>query len=128
MIGDSNDEYNFLDKVLLTNTQLLSLHKAFVNNPLTNIKLLETQLHKIWQSGGFPSRLLWQAAASASNAAIQKNIFRSGMTTLIISNEEINDIMKIVKSLEESGLLIKGVSKTIKSEAKEQKGRFCDMY
>ena len=50
------------------------------------------------------------------------------MTTLIISNEEINDIMKIVKSLEESGLLIKGVSKTIKSEAKEQKGRFCDMY
>ena len=50
------------------------------------------------------------------------------MTTLIISNEEINDIMKIVKSLEESGLLIKGVSKTIKSDAKEQKGRFLDMY
>ena len=43
------------------------------------------------------------------------------MTTLIISNEEMNDIMKIVKSLEESGLLIKGVSETIKNEAKEQK-------
>ena len=42
-------------------------------------------------------------------------------TTLIISNEEMNDIMKIVKSLEESGSLIKGVSKTIKIEAKEQK-------
>ena len=45
-------------------------------------------------------------------------------TTLIISNEEMNDIMKIVKSLEESGSLIKGVSKTIKIEAKEQKVGF----
>ena len=47
-------------------------------------------------------------------------MFGSGTTALIISNEEINDIMKIVKSLEESGLLIKDVSKTIKNEAKEQ--------
>ena len=46
---------------------------------------------------------------------------------LIISNEEMNDIMKIVKSLEESGLLIKGVSQTIKNEAKEQKGGFLGM-
>ena len=51
-------------------------------------------------------------------------MFRSGVTTLIILNKEINDIMKIVKSLEESGLLIKGVSKTIKNEAEEQKGDF----
>ena len=48
----------------------------------------------------------------------------SGMTTLIISTEEMNDIMKIVKLLEESGLLIKVVSQTIKNEPKEQKGRF----
>ena len=47
-------------------------------------------------------------------------MFGSGTTTLIISNEEMNDIMKIVKSLQESGLLIKGVNKTIKNEAKEQ--------
>ena len=46
-------------------------------------------------------------------------MFESGMTTLIISNDEMNDVMKIVKSLEESGLLIKDVSKTIKNEAKE---------
>ena len=51
-------------------------------------------------------------------------MFGSGVTTLIISNEEINAIMKIVKSLEESGLLIKGVSETIKNKAKEQKGGF----
>ena len=54
-------------------------------------------------------------------------MFRSGITALIISDEEMNDIMKIVKSLEESGLLTKGVSKTIKNEAKEQKGGFLRM-
>ena len=46
------------------------------------------------------------------------------MTTLIVSNENLNDVMKIVKSLEESGLLIKDVSETIKNEAKKQKGGF----
>ena len=64
------------------------------------------------------------AAATATDAAIQKKIFGSGMTTLIISNEEMGDIMKIIKSLEEFGLLTKGVGKTIKDKAKEQKGEF----
>ena len=59
------------------------------------------------------------AAASAKDAAIHKKLFESGNMTLIISNEEMNDIMKIIKSLEESSLLIKGVSKTIKNEGKE---------
>ena len=54
-------------------------------------------------------------------------MFESGMTTLTISNDEMNDVMKIVKSLEESGLLIKDVSKTIKNEAKEQKRGFLSM-
>ena len=58
------------------------------------------------------------AAASATDDAIQKNVFESGMTTLIISNKEINDIRKIVKSLEEYGFLIKGVSETIEKKAK----------
>ena len=66
------------------------------------------------------------AAAAATDAAIHPKIFGSGVT-IIISNEETNDIRKIVKSLEESGLLIKGVSETIKNEAKEQKGRFLGM-
>ena len=51
----------------------------------------------------------------------------SGVTTLIISNDEINDILKIVKSLENSGLLLKGVSETIQHEAKEQRGGFLSM-
>ena len=58
------------------------------------------------------------AAAAAADAAIHKKMFGSGTTTLLILNEEMNDIMKIVKSLEESGLLINGVSRTIKNEAK----------
>ena len=68
------------------------------------------------------------AAASATNAAIHKKMFESDTypsdlakrTSLILSNEEMNDIMKIVKSLEESVLLIKGVSEAIKNESKEQ--------
>ena len=54
-------------------------------------------------------------------------MFVSGNTTLIISNEGMNDITKIVKSLEEFDLLIKDVSKTIKYEAKKQKYRFLGM-
>ena len=67
------------------------------------------------------------AAASATYAAIHKKMFGSSKTTLIISYEEMNDIIKIIKSLEESGLLIKGVSKKIKNEAKEQKFGFISM-
>ena len=51
----------------------------------------------------------------------------SRTTTLIISNEEMNDIMKIIKSLEKSSLLIKGVTETIKNEAKEQNGGFLEI-
>ena len=61
---------------------------------------------------------------SATDAAIHKKMFWSGAAAIIIANEEINDIMKIVQSLEESGLLIKGVSEANKNEAKEQKGGF----
>ena len=54
-------------------------------------------------------------------------MFGSGITTLIISNKELNDIIKIVVSLEESCLLIKGVSETIENEVKEQKERFLSL-
>ena len=55
------------------------------------------------------------------------SIYGSGNTALIISNEEMDNLMKIVKSLEESGLVVKGVSETIKNEGKEQKGGFLQM-
>ena len=64
---------------------------------------------------------------SVVDAAIQKNIYGSGSTALIISNEELEDIMKLVKSFEESGLLIKEISEATKNEVKEQKGGFLSM-
>ena len=150
VVGDSNDENNIPHKLILTNTQILRLRKAFANNYSANVKLSKNQFHKIGQSGGFLGRLLEPllktglpsmknglkplakcvsiqlglAAASATDAAIHKKMFGSGVTTLIISSEKMNNIMKIVKYFEESGLLIKGVRKTIKNEAKEQKQEF----
>ena len=70
------------------------------------------------------------AAASAADAGIHKKILGSGHnnnTTLIISNDEMDDILKIIKSLEDSGVLLKGVSETIQNEAKEQRGGFLSM-
>ena len=66
------------------------------------------------------------AAVSAADAGTHKKVLGSGhdnnnTTTLIISNNEIEDIIKIVKSLEDSGLLLKGVTETVQNEVKEQK-------
>ena len=140
--------------MLLTITQVSKFRKTFANNSAANIKLSKTQLHKIGHSGGFLGRLLGSliknrlplignvlkplaksvlitlqltAAASVTDAAINKKMFRSGFTALIISTEEIIYIMKILKSREESGLLIKGERETIKNEAKEQNGKFLEM-
>ena len=66
------------------------------------------------------------AGASAIDAGIQKKIHGSGTTTLTISNEEMN-IMKITQALEDSNILLKGVTKTIENETKEQKGGFLSM-
>ena len=117
------------------------LCKAFANNS-AKIELSKVQLYKIGQPGGTLGRLLGQllktglslmenilkpvpksvliplgltAAPSTADEAIHKKMFGSGMTTSIISDEEMNDIMRIIRSLEESGLLIKGVSETIKN-------------
>ena len=119
-----------------------NLRNAFNNNTSADIKLSKTQISKIIQSGGFLGSLLSKlvgllmkvavplaknvlaplgitAAASALDAGIQKKIHGSGTTTLIISNEEMNDIMKIVQALEDSNILLKGVTKTLKNETKE---------
>ena len=99
---DSNNENIFRHKLLLIKTQLLRLRKAFTNSLSAKIKL--------------PLRLT--AAASATDAALHKKMFGSGMKTLIFFNEEMNDIMKIVKSYKESGLLRIGISETTENEAK----------
>ena len=72
-------------------------------------------------------------AASAADAGIHKKVFGSGNpssshnTVLIISNDKIEDIIKIVKSLEDSGLSLKGVTETVQNEVKEHKGGFFSM-
>ena len=68
------------------------------------------------------------AAASARDAIIQKRILGFCMTTLLISNKEIGDIMKIVKSPKECRLLIKGVGEIITNKAKSQKVEFLACY
>ena len=68
------------------------------------------------------------AVASAADAGIHKNIVGSGTATLIISNDEMEDIMKIVKSLEDSGLLLKGVSGKFQMKQKNKKEHFLMCY
>ena len=67
------------------------------------------------------------AAASAIDAKFQKKIHGFGARTLIISNEETNDIMKIAQALEDSNVILKGISKRFENETKEQKGGFLRM-
>ena len=137
---------NLPHELLLTTRQKTKIRNAFNNNTYTD--------NKIIQSGGFLGKLLGPllktglpliknvikplaksvliplgltAAASAADAGIHKKILGSGNTTLIISNEEMNGIIKIVQALEDSNILLKGVTETDKNETKEQKGGFSSM-
>ena len=139
MIGNSNDETNFPHKSLLTKTKISRLRKAVANNLSANTNLSKTQLFKIGESGGFSGRPLGPllknglsltkkvskllaesaliplrliAAVSATDVAIQKKVLN------LISNKEMDNIMKIVKSLKDAELLIKDVTETINNEAK----------
>ena len=68
------------------------------------------------------------AVMSATDAAIQKKMCGSGNATLIISNDDMNDLIKIITALEEHDILLKGISKKIKNETKEQRGGFLHLY
>ena len=149
MIGDSNDKGNFPHELLLTGRPVSSIRKAFADNSSADIKFSKAQLSKLIQSGGFLGKLRGPllktglpliknvitplaksvliplglaAAASAADAGIHNKILGSGNnTTLIISNKDIDDLIKKVRSLEDSGLLLKGVTESVQNEIKEQK-------
>ena len=94
----------------------------------TGLSLIKNVIKPLGKSVLIPLGLT--AAASAADAGIQKKILGSrhnNTTTLITSNDEMEDIIKIVKSLEYSGLLLKRISETVQNEAKKQKGRFLSM-
>ena len=91
----------------------------------TGLPLMKNVIKPLAKSVLIPLGLT--AAASAADAGVHKKILGSGNTTLVISNDEMEDIIKIVTSLEDSGLSLKGVSETIQNDAKEQKRGFRSM-
>ena len=106
------------------------LRNALNNNISIDLKLSKAQISNLLSKLAGPLMkvaLGITATASAIDAKIQKKIHGSGTTTLIISNEEMNDMTKIVEALEDSNILLKRVAKTIKNETKKQKGRFLSM-
>ena len=144
------NEKDLPHELLLTTRQKTKLRIALNNNMSTDIKLSKAQISKIIQYGVFLRSLLSKlagplmkvavplaknilaplgiaAAASAIDATNQKNIHGSETTNLIISNKEMNDIIKIVQAFGDFNILLKGVTKTIKSETKEQKAGFLSM-
>ena len=141
---------NLPHELLLTPRWKSRLRNAFENNMSTDIKLSRAQIPKIIHSGrilgswlsklaGAPMQLAVAlaknildplgvtAAASAIDAGFPKNNNNTWKATLIISNEEMDDILMIVQTLEDSNILLKGVTKTIENETKEQKGGFLGM-
>ena len=121
MVSNSNDNTNFTHELLLTNRQVANIRKAFANHSSIDIKLSKSELSKMIQSGGFLRNLLGKlagrlmkvgmplaknvlaplglyAAMSAIDGSIKKIRLGSGRTTLIISNDEMDDILKIAKS------------------------------
>ena len=93
----------------------------------TGLPLMKSVIKPLAKSVLIPLGLT--TAASAADTGIHKKTSGSGHnnTTLIISNDEMDDILKIVKSLEYSGVLLKGVSETIQNEAEDQRGGFLSM-
>ena len=137
-----DNKTNFLHKLLLTNRQVANIRKAFANNSSADIKLTKTRLSKMIQSGGFFGRLIGPllktglpliknlikpsaksvlaplgSTAAAADAAIHKKLGSNHNNTriLIISNNEIEHIVKIVKSLEDFGLLLKRGTETVQN-------------
>ena len=139
-------------ELLLTTRQNTKLCNAINNNLTTDIKLSKAQIKKLIQSGGLLGKLLSKlagplmkvamplgknvlaplgltAATSAIDGGIQKKIHGSGATkgAGVKLIKDMKDIMKIIKTLENSAILLKGVRTTIKNETKEQRGGFLIM-
>ena len=135
-------------ELLLTTRQNTKLRNA-INNLATDIKLSKAQIKKLIQSGGFLGKLLSKlvgplmkvamplaknvlvplgltVAMSAIDGSIQKKIHGPGVK-LVIEQEDMIDIIKIIEVLENSGILLKGVTRTMENETKEQIGGFLSM-
>ena len=139
---------NLPHELLLTTRQTIKLRNAIANDMSADINLPKAQICKIIQSGGFLGRLLLdpllktrlpllksvikpirlldlKAASSVIDPGAQKKIYSgSGTTILAIPNNDIQDVLNIFKSLEDSELLLKGITKTIHNNISVQRGSF----
>ena len=143
------DKEDLPHELLLTTRQNTKLRNTINNNLATDIKLSKAQIKQLIQSGGFLGKLLSKlagplmkvvmplaknvlaplgltAAMSAIDGGIQKKMRGDGIK-LVIEQEDMNDIIKIIEALENSGILLKGVTKTIENDTKEQRGAFLSM-
>ena len=133
MIGNSDNETDFPHKLLLTNRQVTNLRKALANYLSTDIKLSKTQLSKMIQSGGFLGRYL--SPLLKTELSLMKNVIQPLANSVLIplrltaavsaadpgihkKIDEIKNILEIFKSLEDSGILLEGISETIKKRNK----------
>ena len=131
LIGNCNDETNFLHKLLLTDTQVSKICKAFANSSSVNIKFSKTQLSKIVQLGGILrdipifGNILSNVAKKRTD--VDRNLGKNFLDKQIdkfnkkcitglgitLTNNEIKNIMKVIKSLENIGILLKGTTRNI---------------
>ena len=132
-----------LHELFLTQTQINKLRENVENNISTDIKLSKSQINKLIKEGGALGSILGRllpklinpaislgknilaplglsATMSPTDAAIQKKMYGSGTKTVKFSNKDLNDMIKIVKAFEDSVVLMKGVTKTLKKDIKKE--------
>ena len=146
-IGNKNfNKADLLHELFFTQTQINKLREKVENNMSTDIKLSKTQINKLIKEGGALGSILARfiklikpavslgknilaplglsAAMSATDTAIQKKKNHGyGTKTVKFSNKDLDDMTKIVKALEDSDVLMKGITETLKNDIK--KGVLC---
>ena len=143
-IGNKNfNKADLPHELFLTKTQINKLREKIENNMSSDIKFSKAQINKLIKEGGALGSILARflpklikptlslgrnilaplglsAAMSATDAAIQKKMYGSGTKTVQFSNKDLDDMTKIVKALEDSDVLMKGITKTLKNDIKKK--------
>ena len=143
-IGNKNfNKADLPHELFLTKTQINKLREKIESNMSSGIKFSKAQINKLIKEGGALGSILARflpklikptlslgrnilaplglsAAMSATDAAIQKKMYGSGTKTVQFSNKDLDDMTKIVKALEDSDVLMKGITKTLKNDIKKK--------
>ena len=143
-IGNKNfNKADLLHELFLTQTQINKLREKVENNMSNDVKLSRAQISNLIKEGGalgsivarFLPKLIkpaislgknilaplgLSAAMSATGATIQKKVHGYGAKTVTFSNKDLDDMTKIVKALEDSDVLMKGITETLKNDMKKE--------